>query len=275
MTVIPICESMDPSLDRIGSIGVFADWKLPSDEEIRFIAEEAEFQTVIIGIAKSDHNGWSPKIQSQRIVERAIACRDAGLETIIMPWLVRRHDAIEGVCDWICNYFTASDPIVFDAEEGCYSGSVTPEAMADRIADRLVGRVWGVTGIGNLHGDLRPLVERARLICPQCYPFWKPGSAYHWSHSRATFPGPQQDVGALIWREFAPDARLAMGLGCYWGSRPGQGTTPYLSAPHTMRFAAVETAALGINEAWYWSLKWLIAGTDAGLKVRRFFGISV
>lgn len=262
----------DPSLALFQSLGVFADWRLPTDEEIRFAAEELEFQVIILGIAKAKGRGWHPRLKTPAIVERFGACREAGLEPFVMPWLVRRVDAVEAVCDWLLDHFADGDASIFDAEEDVYRGSMAPLAMAETIADSLDGRLWGVTGIGNLHRSVAPLARLSGIVCPQCYPFWRPTKDKHWSHSRATFPGPQQDQGFERWSEVNPEARFAMGLGCYWGKRPASGMTPALSASHTMRFAAVETAALGVYESWYWSLKWLMESGVRGDEVRGFFG---
>lgn len=273
MTVIPVRLEMDPSLDRIQSLGVFADWKLPTDEEIRFVAEKARFQTIIIGVKKAEGGGWKPKLETGSIVERVRACQQAGLETFVMPWLVRNVHAVESVCEWLLDNFSIVDPSIFDAEEGAYTGSMAPEAMAEMIADMLDGRMWGVTSIGKFPPTLAALIRLARILCPMGYSFWKPGSAAHWSHSRSTFPGPQQDEAFDEWNEVNDSARFAMGLGCYWDDRPAQGLTPALTH-HTMRFAAIETAALGIVEAWYWSLKWMLREGEQGEEVRTFFGIA-
>lgn len=277
-------NSGDPSLDRIESLGIFADWKLPTDEQLRFVGDtmrEAHggFGTIVIGFwpKQAGKEGWIPPCTTMRARERLAACEDAGLEPVVMVWAVRAGSAIVKACRWAKDALCSrSGRILLDCEGDWHQGligDVGPETAAKIVEAELGGYIWGVTGLSRLHKTVAPLAARASFVVPQCYSFWKPGKARHWSHSRSTFPGPQQASGFGQWRNAAPNAELIMGLGCYWGARPAQGLTPALTATQTMRMATIETAALGVKSAWWWSLKWLMAKNRRGEEARRFFGV--
>lgn len=273
--VTPRPPEADPSLLKIQRLGVFADWKLPTDEELRFVSEDLRFDDVIFGIARdTSRAGWSPKYSESKVIERIAASRQAGLEPVVMPWAVKSEIGIEEMCSFILNVTGKETASLLDTEEDWYASlGMTKQSAAERVADRLSERTWGVSGIGGLHKTVEPIASLSKFNVPQCYPFWKPTADKHWSHSSSTFPGPQQDQGFERWKDINEQAELIMGLGCYWAERPANGTTPKLSASHTMRFAAIETVSLGVTTAWYWSLKWLMEHGERGDEVRAFFGL--
>lgn len=273
----------DSSLDRIESLGVFADWKMPSDVDIDFVAHtlrEAHggFGTIVLGFwpKKADKDGWVPPCSWKEARDKLVACLDVGLNPVVMVWAVRSKKAIEQACKWAREVQRGLGWILLDCESDWHRGHDIDPDQAAFIVDKELGGygyIWGVTGLGRLHKTVAPLASQASFVVPQCYSFWKSGSANHWSHSRSTFPGPQQASGFRRWSEAAPNAEVIMGLGCYWGARPAQGLTPALTATHTMRIATIETAALGVRSIWWWSLKWLMKKDRRGEEVRRFFGV--
>jgi hypothetical protein len=276
----------DPSLGRIGSLGVFADWRLPKDEDLRFVAETMRkghggWDRVILGIwPKNAPHGWVPRYEPEAIRERLRACKDAELDPVVMAWARRGDRAIREMCEWLKEATYHRTPLLLDAEGEWHRGDVAPGAAAAAawlVLDLLKGETWGVTGLGQLHRTVFPLATLAHFVVPQCYSFWKP-TGPHWSHSADTFPGHQQAAGHESWAEAVERAdntpEVIMGLGCYWAARPAQGLTPALTATQVMRAAVIETAALGIDSIWWWSLKWLRKRGKAGDEVRRFFGVG-
>lgn len=272
-------KQMDASLLMFERLGVFADWKLPTDDELRFVAEDIEFNDIILGFAPSKRSkragGWEPKYPQQRIEERIVACRQAGLEPVVMPWAVRRRSSLDAMCDWLLATTDATVASLLDAEEDYYRGPMNANDAAQLVAHRLDARTWGATTITKPPSSVAALLRLCKFAVAQCYSFWKPSSERHWSHSRSTFPGPEQDKGAVEYRKLLPDdADLIMGLGCYWAKRPASGTQPALGAKHIMRFSAIETLALGILASWWWSLKWMRERGARGDVVRDFFGVA-
>jgi len=268
-------KAMDVSLLSFERLGVFADWKLPTDEELRFVAEDLKFNDIIIGVTRKKNTAWEPTYSANRIEERVAACRDAGLEPVVMPWAVRNGASIRDMCAVMRTVTNPTVAILLDAEENWYrSHGVNPEDAADLVDDYLKDRTWGCSSIGKAPSAVHPLARRAKFNVPQCYSFWKPTKDAHWSHKRSTFPGPQQDVGFKTWHDLNPDADLIMGNGCYWAARPASGQTPALGARHVMRFAFIETLALGVTSSWIWSLKWMLEKGARGDEVRAFFGVT-
>jgi hypothetical protein len=271
LNLIPKSQ-IDPSLALFEKLGVFADWKLPSDEEIRFVSEGLGFQIIVIGVGTNGIDGWNPTYKAEKIIERVEACSQAGLETIVMPWAIRKEDSINQMCDWLLEHFKTSTPILFDAEEPWYRGTINQHKAAEIIAEALSDRIWGVTSVPKMSLSVEPLAKLASILIPFGYAVWNPESKSHWSHSKSSFPGVLQDVAAINWKPKNPEARFIMGLANYWGARPATGKTPALSASHTMRFSCIETIALGIYEACFWALKWFLEDSDRGKEVRSFFG---
>jgi len=267
----------DVSLFPFRRLGVFADWKLPSDQELEFVSQELRFNDIVLGIARQDAPGWKPRYHVNRIEKAIERCRQAHLEPVLMVWADKNQSRILSMLDFCLDVTGPETAILLDAEENWYKGNLSNKEAARIVAEKLQGRTWGVTGIGNIHSTVVPLAELSHFTVPQCYSFWKPGGnagGRHWSHSKLTFPGPQQELGVRKWKKVSPQAGMAMGLGCYWAERPSIGLTPRLSVQQTMRFSAIETLAQGVDSAWYWSLKWILAKTPEGDKVREFFGVQ-
>lgn len=266
---------MDPSLLQFSRLGVFADWRLPTDEQLAFVSQELGFNEIILGLwpVEGGH-GWKARYTLAEVDERVRACRDATLMPVIMVWLVRSPEFIESTCNWLLTLEDGNLPIVLDAEEAYYrSSKLTCVAAAQEIRARLADRYWGVTSITKPPDTVDQLIRYAKFVVPQCYSFWKPGRGNHWSHSRSTFPGPAQALGATVYRAMNPQAEMIMGLGCYWAERPAHSLTPMLTASQVMRIACTETMAQGITTAWWWSLKWLMEDGERGDEVRNFFGV--
>lgn len=272
MNALPI----DPSLLQFHRLGVFADWRLPTDEDLAFVSEDLGFNEIVIGLWPRDQaKAWEPKYSMAQVNERVRACRDATLMPTVMVWLVRTPRFIESTCDWLLALDDKDIPLLLDAEEAYYrSAAYSSIAAAHDVKMRLVARHWGVTSIPRPPDTVEALIRQAKFTVPQCYSFWKPGGRPHWSHNRATFPGPEQALGATVWRALNPTADLIMGLGCYWAERPADRYTPKLTASQIMRFSCIETLAQNIHASWWWSLKWLQLKDERGDEVRRFFGVG-
>lgn len=267
---------LDPSLLQFHRLGVFADWRLPTDEDLLFISEELGFNEVVLGFWPAHGaKGWTVPYTLPQVDERVRACRDATLLPIVMVWAVRDPRYIEGTCDWLLTLEDSNVPLLLDAEEAYYrSTALSSVAASDRIRARLADRYWGVTSIPRPPDTVHRLMRHARFLVPQCYSFWKPMANGHWSHSRLSFPGPMQATGAQVYRKLNPKAELIMGLGCYWAKRPATGMTPALTATQIMRFSCIETLAQGVVASWWWSLKWLMEKGQRGDEVRNFFGVG-
>lgn len=268
---------MDHSLLQFHRLGVFADWRLPTDEDLRFVTEQLGFNEVILGLWPKDGAAyWEPRYTLAQVDERVRACRDATLMPVVMVWLVRTPAFIRTTCDWLLSLEDSNLPLLLDAEEAYYKSSqYTSTAAAHDIKTRLIDRYWGVTSIPRPPDTVDQLIRAAKFTVPQCYSYWKPGPKEHWSHSRATFPGPEQSLGASVYRALNPRAEMIMGLGCYWANRPADRYTPELTASQIMRFSCIETLAQGITTSWWWSLKWLREKGERGDKVRNFFGAAL
>lgn len=267
---------MDPALLQFHRLGVFADWRLPTDEDLRFVAEELGFNEIVLGLWPKDGAAyWEPSYSVAQVDERVRACRDATLLPVVMVWLVRTPAFIRTTCDWLLAMEDSNLPLLLDAEEAWYrSSQYSSTAATHDIKTRLVDRYWGVTSIPRPPDTVEQLIQAAKFTVPQCYSFWKPGPKVHWSHSRATFPGPEQTLGATVYRTLNPKAELVMALGCYWADRPADRYTPRLSADQIMRFSCIETLAQGVTTSWWWSLKWMREQGERGENVRRFFGAN-
>ena len=263
----------DCSLERL-SLGVFADWSPPSPEAIGFAADSAGMKDIVLGVyskhpTKFKPRGWS-MAKLQEIVE---ACAETGLVPHLMIWAVRDKNRLPASLDW-CRAAMEKIPqlrsVLLDCEGQWHKGKgIGPNAAAHMTAEKLKGYRWGVTGLTKLHRTVRPVAMAASYVLPQCYSFWKPGGK-HWSHSRSSFPMTIQATGVESWKE--AESEIIMGLGCYWANRPASGLTPALSASQTMSACAIETVALEVYSAWYWSLKWMRARSAHGREVRQFFG---
>jgi len=267
-------EGRDPSLAWL-RLGIFSDWVLPTDEDLRFVAEKLRMDDLILGFNVKEYSGkgWKPKYPVRRVKERIRACRDAGLKPIVMTWAIRSEKAIVEMCEWIQSVIDSNTEILLDAEADWHRGNgINAVDAAYLVTNKLRDRRVGVTGLGQLQDTVRPLASRASFCVPQAYSFWSPIGG-HWSQSPSTFPGPQQDQAFKTWSSAGP-AQIIMALGCYWGNRPASKMTPKLQVSQTMRFAAIETASLGVSTVWYWSLKWARAKTAAGREVREFFGVK-
>jgi hypothetical protein len=273
----------DPSLDRIESLGVFADWRLPKDEDLLFVGEtlrgaHSGWNRIILGIwPRNTVPGWKPRYKPETVRDRLEACRDVGLDPVVMAWAKRDELAIREMCEWLKAATYHDTPVLLDAEGAWHRGSRDFDAQeaAYVVTGQLKGTRWGVTGLGNLQHSVALLADQSHFVVPQCYSFWRPRKRQHWSHSRQTFPGPQQKYGIRSWGATGiVDAEIIMGLGCYWAARPAQGLTPALTATQVMRMSVAETVALGVKSVWWWSLKWLRKRNRRGEEVRRFFGLS-
>jgi hypothetical protein len=197
---------------------------------------------------------------------------EAGLYPHLMIWAKRKEPFLDSALDWLlemCSRAPELHSVLLDCEGHWHRGTLDKEEAANMVGNRLADIKVGVTGLTKLHPTVLPVAECADYVVPQAYSFWKPGGA-HWSHSRSTFPQTMQATAELSWS--LENADLIMGLGCYWAGRPVQGLTPKLEPIQTMRASAIETVALGVDTAWYWSLKWARAKSAHGRQVRQFFG---
>jgi hypothetical protein len=227
----------------------------------------------------------------------------------LMAWAIRREGWTKSTIPLLVDMAVVNHcrSVVLDAEEGVTKGwcVMDPVAFATLVRqefDRARG-LWQfqddvgltavardlqliVTGLGGLPNVLVPLLDVCDAGCPQAYSWYMPHGrknpktgmkweGKHWSNSRLTFPGPQQDIA---WEKWAPhfdkpEQNVIMGLSCYDGARPQDGrVTPALTEIHTMRFSAIQAAALGCKRVWYWSVKHGRSGIPKGQLRRKFFG---
>jgi hypothetical protein len=268
----------DDTTGSYDGLGVFADWKPPTDREIQFVRQDLNFTDLILGIwprDRKDRTGWEPpRIWTpERVCDRAAAVAAAGLTPTIMIWLGRYPEQIRAGVNWLAELGAETRAqVLLDLEGDWHRGKgIAPDKAAALVARlmKAAGVRWGVTGLAGLHSSLAPIARRADFVVPQAYSIWKPGGA-HWSHSRSTFPGTQQAASVRSWS--AVKKPIVMGLSCYWGARPKAAGVPALTQPQTMRIAAAETVALGIREAWFWSLKWITGKSQSCKLARAFFG---
>ena len=262
------------------SLGVFADFSPPSPAALQWAIGTLAVEDIVFGAWSSAPNGrpFRPRGWKLGQLSRAVdTCVAAGVRPHLMIWAKRHIDALPFALDWL-DLALAAVPglssVLLDCEGHWHKGhGLTADSAADLVDRRLAGVQWGVTGLTKVHRTVRPLAERATYVVPQCYSFWRPGSK-HWSHSRETAPQYQQAVGVDSWSRV--NDRVVMALGCYWAARPAYGSiVAPLTATQTLRACAAETSALGVEKAWYWSLKWLRAKTKAGDEVRDFFGVTL
>lgn len=264
----------DPSLTSL-RLGIFADWAPPSRASLVY-AKKSGMVDIVLGVWADRGKTFAPRAWRQsRLIEIASLCYDLDLHPHLMVWAHRDKRFLGASLDWCREVGEKAwwiESLLLDCEGPWHRGGngLPPQEAADFVAKRLDGWSWGVTGLPTLHKTLAPLAELAHYVVPQCYSFWKP-TGRHWSHSKKTFPQTMQVDGVKSWSR--KNSEIIMGLGCYWANRPAhQPYVPALSTPQTMRASAIETAALDIPIAWYWSLKWLRKRGVRGNEVRDFFG---
>jgi len=109
-----------------------------------------------------------------RILALCKAARDAGLEVVLLSWLLPFKDYIlraAGELNAIAAA-TGARSVCFDAEEP-WSKAVDPlpyEVAAQLVEDQMLELPWGVTGIGYANATkLGPLMRRSSFCIPQCY----------------------------------------------------------------------------------------------------------
>lgn len=278
--------TVDFTLLGLSRLGFFLNWNLPTDEKIRLAAEQLQADTLIIGVPSRPIMSprWRPIWSLAKLEERLAAYRQAGLDPVVMPWAVRELVWLEEAIPWLRHLceFESKPAALLDAEPDrrrpCWHrGGVRSEAAAEFVAEGLEGLEWGVSGLDRLHRTVKPLAKLAKFKIPQAYSFWKP-KAGHWSQSRHTFPGRQQDLALDSWtQDDSGDGEVIMGLANYWQRRPAAGLHvrfPGLKPAHSLRLAAAETVALGVKAAWYWALEHVFTRRSEGPEVRKFFGIK-
>jgi hypothetical protein len=259
-------------------LGVFADFSPPSDEALRWACSAWGASDVVFGFWSESGRNFRPRAWRRNDVFRVVdACVGRGVRPHLMLWANRHVEAFPRALDWLDEtrrVVPGVASILFDCEGHWHRGRGIASADAPKLVEERFGDIpWGVTGLTRLHKTVRPMAERANYVVPQCYSFWRPDGK-HWSHSKSTSPQYQQVVGDASWR--AVNDNVIMGLACYWGARPGvPGLVASLTASQTMRACAAETSALGVRDAWYWSLKWLRERSPRGEEVREFFGCKL
>jgi hypothetical protein len=277
----------DHTLEHL-RLGMFADWKPPTDEELRRARHELGCDDIILGVwpKATDGSPWEPPRlwPVDRVLDRVHAAKSVGLRPVVMAWAVRSRAAIDSMCEYLKAVAVQGVcDVLLDCEGHWHRGRSTggrilPADAGKRVQTRLRGLQWGVTGLARVHTTLADIGRRAAFVCPQAYSIWKPGGA-HWSHSASTFPATMQAGSFASWAAVNP--QVVMGLSCYWAGRPKSSAHPTLHAWQTMRMAAAETIALYdahrpniTPTAWYWSLKWALANNKHGRFARRFFGAN-
>lgn len=271
MTTKPPCP--DPSLDRFEGLGIFADWKPPSDADLKFAANDLALNDIVLGVWPKDGAIFRPKgWPAGRIREVAEKCQKLGIRAHLMIWAKRRQAFLDSSLDWLreqCRDASELYSVLLDCEGSWHRSGMPAKSAAAMVGDRLDGVIWGVTGLTALHTTVAPIARLASYVVPQAYSFWKPGEN-HWSHSRSTYPQVMQATAHKSWSTVPGE--LIMGLGCYWQERPAFDKQPKLSELQTMRACAIESTALEVERAWYWSLKWARGRNASGRAARQFFG---
>lgn len=272
----------DPSLYGL-RLGVFADWAPPSREHIE-TAASLGFKDMVFGVVSTSGTRFEPskRWSVEKAQEVAEQCQAWGILPHVMFWAARHPQFLDGALDW-CVKLMLDKPyfgsVLLDCEGSWHrtkARGFTPELAAEQVSKALLGLNWGVTGLPALHKTVRPLAREAHYVVPQCYSFWKPTTKKHWSHTHRTYPQFMQREGEASWSVLCkeqPGPEMVMGLACYWARRPAYvPLQPALTAAQTMRACAVESHALHVRTAWYWSLKWIVAPGGNAVEVRRFFG---
>lgn len=298
MTIRP-----DPSLDRFhsrrGGLGVFADFRPPTNEDYQLMVDMG-FSDVVIGVPARDpeQTFWNPALTRATLADALRRAKSYWLRPHLMLWMHRVQSYIEASLKWClevlndgCGY-----SLLLDCE-GDYTvepaTQISPAEAALMINDLLINVHWGVTGLWFLHKDLEPLAKIAHYCVSQAYSVWFPKKR-HFTHTRATFPSHEQRESLESWTKGVFDLKTSevepnlesvyehvwrthnkefiMGNACYFGDRPRQGGVPELEQGQTMRMAFCETAALGVQQTWVWSWKHIRKPTAES--VRRFFGYA-
>jgi hypothetical protein len=275
----------DPAgaLNTIPFWGIFCDWKLPSGRDIELL-ELIRFESVILGVGNKywdESKGlWKPAYTEKRIVDTAKELTYKGFRVHIMPWAIRSKAWIEQAVPWFTRVAESSGAysVLLDAEKqwhiGTYSAAKAAKLVKEIVLDR-PNVLLGVTGLAKLQSPVFPLAAMADVVVPQAYSIWRPLVSSHWSHSKSTFPGVQQALAYKSWMGTGREqGTLIMGLSNYWGARPAFGRyLPSITQEQALVFACAETSRLGVSEAWWWSLKWLMRKTRTAESMRRLFGV--
>ena len=250
---------------------IFADWKLPNDNDLALI-EEMGFTDVVLGMGVVKDSAFQPQYAASRIVAGAEALKKRGVRVHVMSWVSRQRTFIKAMCRWlieICEQTEAASALL-DAEGYWHKGKgITPEDAAALVKSSLEGLscALGVTGLSRLHKTVRPLLDVCDYGLGQAYSIWKPNESEHWSHDLSTEPGKQQLSSWASWG--AADKPLVMGLSNYWAARPARFGLPKMSAEASLKKALEGAIQVGATEVAYWSLKWLGANTAAGEVARQ------
>ncbi len=280
----------DVTVRCINNLGVFADWSMPSRRELEVAART--FNVVILGVLPKEPfkriDVWEPTISPARVRETGIMAMQMGFRVVVMAWMGRGEKQIRAACAYVkqaVKSISTECRGLLDCEKTYDTGvGVHPlpyDVADDLVASELQGIDWGVTGISpNVDDSLIPLLKVAPFRVPQAYSIFKPKKPGedHWSHSPSTFPGVMQRRAFDHWSAVAdldPEkpARVIMGLANYWGARPASALTPAITHEQMLRFSCAEVASLpGVDEEWFWSLKWHLDDSPAAFDTRRFFG---
>lgn len=243
---------------------IFADFKLPSERDIRQL-HLIKATDVVLGLndqeSKSFKLRWNrnnPRLAAARLVSTGIRLKKEGFRVHLMPWLRPNRIYNEQCAEIVLEAYRAidADSILFDVEvywtKRGLARNFDHEGWVDefwRDLWPLSGIVYGVTSYAIVPRPVVALLNEPEVLyyIPQAYSIYRTKMA--WTMGSITIPGDMQQTAFDSWGKFSrDDQRCIMGIPFYSLSRPGM--TGLKSLDTTMK----KCAELGVPPAG-WSLK--------------------
>jgi len=233
--------------------GIFTGFARPTRTKLVQMKQMGFDDAILCLISKRDFSGMRlPKY----VAEDLSLIADCGMTPHIMYWVFRDKSFI----DKMVSHFLLSvsgipiGSVVLNCEADYHVGSFESKACALYLRSKFANFVMSVVGLPGLHSTVKDLLAVCDYGIPEAYSIWFPQEEPHWSHTKSTFPGTMQQDAYADWKH----RPVVMGLGCYFGQRPGNQIHPPMSKELTMSMSLNETHRLGVLTAYYWSMPHLV-----------------
>ena len=230
---------------------IFADWDVPSMDEIELFAD-CSVSGVILGVSNSSTRP-TLNYTKEKWIDAARHIADCDMAVNYMAWAIPKVDAMMETMDILVGLDDEqpADALWLNAEKTWHNGSKDAVEQCTARLEEISKNdmpALAVVGFDKPHPHVVTLSRACSVICPEAYSFWKVGED-HWSHSFWTFPGVQQRRAFEAWKPALLDGgkkrELIMGLSIYDGARPPSGKYfPGCTGAQSRRWAISETVAI-------------------------------
>lgn len=159
---------------------------------------------------KAFHTFYSLAETNAAIADLTLAL---GVRAHVMSWVRPEPRWIGEMCLFI-EGLSGISSVLLDLEEPWRAGTTRErEVSAGAIADRMMGRPWGITDVPMVpRGIIDPMLQRARYAMPQCHTFGKRLIGKMPYYRR---PGWLEPWTLANWRDRAPSVELIPHLAAY------------------------------------------------------------